>query len=513
MAGVSLLASHGLGRRVGRLRGALLGGIAGAAVGTALIGADHVTRHPRARAGEPRAEDRPAWAFDAPKRALVAGGVGAALLGVTLGVGGAVRRVAGAGMPVRVATGLAAAAAAVFVGSQLWRSFGPMVTHEPSERIPADGAALPSTSTGGARSALEPAQLPNSVSEYLHQPLTSRRAKAYRPELAPDRLHDAVRAYAPLLAGQDATAQAAAAVEEIDRLGGFDRSVLHVVVPAGGGNVDEGLAGIVEAYAGGDAATIGLQYADTPSVLSLNSAEAGSERLEAFLSAVERRLATRPERERPRIVLSGYSLGAEVLRHALADDRTKARIDRMVDGVLLLGPRNLGLGTAMRGLERATVVDDASQLPRRHESDDRHARVVVVRHPADPAGNGSLSLGLRDTRNPDLGDRSSFVPFATLGGTAADMIARRIPQRRGRYPVARPRVHRRSPRRGPRRLRLRGRPAADPRPHRPPHPGTTGRRSARGHRGAGLSGAARRTRRALRDARTSSGTCSASRMM
>ncbi len=422
VAGAGIVAQHAIGSHAGRPAGALLGLIAGAATGGALVAAGHALHAREPDPQSPPASEIPPWALGTPQRALVAGGVGVALVGAALGVSTGVRAGIAAPLGVRIRLGAAAGLGVAAAGWAGWSAVRSALGDHGGDRLHSDAPPLPMTATGGARSSFDHQDLPANVERYLRQGVTAERAATYRSDLPASDRRDAVRAFSPLMPGVSQADQARAAVDELDRLGALDRDVLHVVLPTGGGGINEGLAGIVEAYAGGDAATIGLQYASRPSMLALTAAPDGARLLGSFLDRLEQRLASRPAGDHPRIVLSGYSLGAEALREALADPAIRDRVDRLVDGVLVVGPRSLTSGPGARGLEGATVVDDAEQLGASITKPARGPRIVVVRHVSDPAGNGMLPLAFDDVRNPDLGDNSPHVPFATLLGTGVDMI-------------------------------------------------------------------------------------------
>jgi hypothetical protein len=420
VGGTAMLAQHALGSRFGRPVGALLGAAAGAATIGTLVAAGRVAHRTQPHPQAPPPDDRPPWSLGGAGRSAIAGLVGAGIVGGALALAGGSRLVAAAPLGVRIGVGAAATLAVTAGAVKLSSAVAGAMGRHGSTRM-SESVEIPDGSSGGARSRYAPNQLPANVERYLRQGVTSTRAATYRPDLPATELRDAIRAYVPLDVSLDATTRATAAIDELERLGAFERSVLHVVLPTGGGGINEGLTGIVESYVGGDSASIGLQYADRPSVLALSEAPEGAKLLDAFLIQLERRLQSLPGDARPRVVISGYSLGAEALRHALADAGTRARIDRIVDGVLLVGPRNLGEGPGRAGLDGAVVAESALDLPDAIPGDGSRARVVVLQHATDPTGNAVLGLGLRDARSSDLADRSSFVPFATLAGTAADM--------------------------------------------------------------------------------------------
>ncbi len=94
-------------------------------------------------------------------------------------------------------------------------------------------------------------------------------------------------------------------------VGGLDRAVLLVVLPTGSGWVNPAAADAVEVLAGGDVATVTVQYDDRPSYQSFLSGggERAAEQARALLDALDRALVARAG-DRPRVVVYGESLGA-----------------------------------------------------------------------------------------------------------------------------------------------------------------------------------------------------------
>ncbi|MFC3286434.1 alpha/beta hydrolase [Paracoccus aerius] len=145
-----------------------------------------------------------------------------------------------------------------------------------------------------------------------------------------------LRAYVGLNAAETAEERAALAVAELDRIGGFDRSILVVAMPTGTGWLDPAAVTTLEYLHRGDVATVAIQYSYLQSWISLlvepeYSAEAGRE----LFSAVYRHWRTLPEGERPELYLYGLSLGAYSSQQSL---RLYEMIDQPFAGALWVGP-------------------------------------------------------------------------------------------------------------------------------------------------------------------------------
>jgi len=120
-----------------------------------------------------------------------------------------------------------------------------------------------------------------------------------------------IRVYVGLGAADTAEARAALALEELKRVGAFERSVLVVVTPTGTGWIDPSSLDAVEYLHHGDIASVALQYSYLTSPLSLLvEPDYGSEAARALFAAVYDHWITLPRGSRPKLYLHGLSLGA-----------------------------------------------------------------------------------------------------------------------------------------------------------------------------------------------------------
>jgi len=126
-----------------------------------------------------------------------------------------------------------------------------------------------------------------------------------RPAMEP------LRVYAGLNSAETVEARVAMALEELRRVGAFDRSVLIVATPTGTGWLDPSAMDTLEYLHHGDVATVAVQYSYLSSWLSLLVEPAyGAEAAQALFDAVYGYWKTLPETARPRLYLYGLSLGA-----------------------------------------------------------------------------------------------------------------------------------------------------------------------------------------------------------
>jgi uncharacterized membrane protein len=120
-----------------------------------------------------------------------------------------------------------------------------------------------------------------------------------------------VRVYVGLQSAETPQERAKLALEELKRAGGFERSVLLVVMPTGTGWIDPAAMDPVEYLHGGDIASVAIQYSYLASWLSLLVEPGyGGEAARALFSEVYGYWTTLPKDSRPRLYLYGLSLGA-----------------------------------------------------------------------------------------------------------------------------------------------------------------------------------------------------------
>jgi uncharacterized membrane protein len=145
-----------------------------------------------------------------------------------------------------------------------------------------------------------------------------------------------VRVYVGLQSGETPQERARLALEELKRVGGFDRSALVIVTPTGTGWVDEQGIDPVEFLHNGDIASVATQYSYLASWLSLLVEPGyGAEQSRALFSEVYGYWSTLPRETRPKLYLFGLSLGA--LSSELSNELFEVLGDPY-QGVLLSGP-------------------------------------------------------------------------------------------------------------------------------------------------------------------------------
>ncbi len=147
-----------------------------------------------------------------------------------------------------------------------------------------------------------------------------------------------IRIYAGLASASSAESQAALAVRDLQRAGGFGRKDLLVVTTTGSGWVDPALVDSFEYLSGGDCATVALQYSYLPSWISYlvdqsKALAAGR----ALFDAVYGAWVKLPSDHRPRLFVAGESLGSFGGEAAFTGENDLAN---RTSGALFAGPPN-----------------------------------------------------------------------------------------------------------------------------------------------------------------------------
>jgi uncharacterized membrane protein len=263
---------------------------------------------------------------------------------------------------------------------------------------------------------------------------------------------DPVRVYAGLTPGRTLADVRDAVLAEMDRSGAFERSAILVVTTTGSGWVNEWNASAFEYLGGGDTAIAAMQYSTLPSALALLSAQSEPPAAGTLLfDAVEQRMASIPADRRPKLYVSGESLGAfgSSAAFSSADD-----LLRRVDGAVWTGtPEFTPLHQAVTATREGgstqvnPVVDNGHHFrftgsPGELGADQfgrelgawAFPRVVFVQHPTDPVVWWSPRLvsqtpdWLVETRTEGPMQQMSWLPFVTFWQVSADLaVANTVP--------------------------------------------------------------------------------------
>ncbi len=251
-----------------------------------------------------------------------------------------------------------------------------------------------------------------------------------------------IRVYAGLESAPTLAERTRLVVDELERTGAFDRSVLVVATTTGSGWLEPQTMDAIEYLHGGDTAIAAMQYAYTPSWVSfVFDPDAPVEAARALFSAVEAKVDSLPADKRPILLSYGLSLGAHGSQAVFTDlSDLRAR----TDGALFVGSPNgsplwrslqaardegspawqpvLDAGREVRWMSRA---DDESLLAGPWEK----PRALYLQHATDPVTWLSPELLWRspdwladDQRSPDISPSMRWIPIVTALQVTVDML-------------------------------------------------------------------------------------------
>ncbi|MDP4508795.1 alpha/beta hydrolase [Nonomuraea turcica] len=253
---------------------------------------------------------------------------------------------------------------------------------------------------------------------------------------------DPIRVYVGLDSTRSPQAQAALAVRELERADAFSRPVLAVLGTTGTGWVDPHIADALEYMYNGRSAMVALQYSYLPSWASFlldrdKAAAAGR----ALFEAVRARWARLPPGERPKLVLSGESLGSYQLEGAFLDLEDLAA---KADGAVFVGPPNANhiWRSVTNGREPGSPVwrpvyqgGKTVRFAQHPDDLDRppgpwvRPRVVYLQNASDPVVWWSPELiyrrpaWLEGARGPGMNPEMNWFPLVTFWQVLVDLTA------------------------------------------------------------------------------------------
>ncbi len=255
-----------------------------------------------------------------------------------------------------------------------------------------------------------------------------------------------IRVYVGLNSADSPQQRARLALEELKRAGGFERSLLLLVTPTGTGWVDPAGQDTVEYLHRGDIATVAVQYSYLNSPLSLlTQASHGAETARALFAAIYGYWRTLPRDARPRLFLSGLSLGS--LHSDLSFDLYDI-IDDPFDGVLWSGPpfrneswrritaeRDAGTPAWLPEFRGGSVVRFMNQQQglERGDAEWGSFRIAFLQYASDPITFFSPDVAwrepawMREPRGHDVSPDLRWFPVVTMLQLAADMMVGTAP--------------------------------------------------------------------------------------
>lgn len=257
-----------------------------------------------------------------------------------------------------------------------------------------------------------------------------------------------LRVYVGLNSADDVDSRGSLALEELIRVGGFERSILIVATPTATGWMDQEAMDTLEFLHRGDTAIVGMQYSYLWSWMSLLVEPGyGVNASRALFRTVYRHWASLPPDSRPRLYLFGLSLGA------LSSEQSFGLHEVLADpfqGAVWSGPPFASPGWRSLTLDRnpdtpawLPVYGDASifrftnqnnvlDVPGAHWGP---LRVVYLQYASDPITFFSSDLLWRRPewmdlpRGPDVSPELRWYPVVTFLQLALDtMIALDVPK-------------------------------------------------------------------------------------
>ena len=208
-------------------------------------------------------------------------------------------------------------------------------------------------------------------------------------------------------------------LDELERLGAFDRKYLLLVSPTGTGWVDQTMIESAEILTRGDIATACIQYGSGPSFLEVQKVHLGRSQFRGLLWGVRQRIRSMPEAERPRVLVFGESLGSwsssDVVMH-----QGIAGFDHYgIDHALWFGLVGLAKWskTGMRQGSSELVppgtvgaFDHFEQYEALPEEERKGLRAVIVDHDNDPIAQMSFRWAVKRPPWLDGTERGRNVP-------------------------------------------------------------------------------------------------------
>ncbi len=232
-----------------------------------------------------------------------------------------------------------------------------------------------------------------------------------------------IRCYSGLETAETVHGRVTLVMEEMERLGAFERSVICVFSPTGTGYINYVAIEAVEYLSRGDCATVGLQYSLRPSYLSLDRVRIAREQNLALLNALTWRIRALPPEKRPRLIGFGESLGAQTLQSCFLHEGAAGFERAGIDAALFLGTP---AGSEWKREWRINPQEEDPKGEIVHVANYEQwqtvtagrttpARVVLLDNPEDPITKFTPRLGvMRPSWLPVRGPNPAGVPESAM---------------------------------------------------------------------------------------------------
>ena len=250
---------------------------------------------------------------------------------------------------------------------------------------------------------------------------------------------DPVRVVGGFESADDVDERARLTLADMEACGAYDRGLICVGPPTGVGYFNYSIAEALEYLTLGDCAIVVPQYALVPSALALTRTLEAERLTRLVLEGIRDRISTMPVPSRPRVVLIGESLGANVALDIAVTPDGAAYLPVLdvvdVSGGLYLGvPFRTRLWNAWR--ENASVVDPQGRLHLVSQPDEAselapgQARHLMIVHHDDPVNKYAYRMVLQppwwmgppSTRPPLVPRETKFRPITSFVLATVDLL-------------------------------------------------------------------------------------------
>ncbi len=148
-----------------------------------------------------------------------------------------------------------------------------------------------------------------------------------------------VRVYVGMDQAQTPAERSALAVEELDRVGAWDREYLAIMAATGTGWIDPDAINSMEIVTGGDLTSVVVQYSAVPSWIGfVIDPKTTQVQNDSTVNAILAAWRTKPENLRPELILFGESLGAFGSQAAWPEGSTPQDVTAEIKRIIWVGP-------------------------------------------------------------------------------------------------------------------------------------------------------------------------------
>ncbi|MDP1878019.1 MAG: alpha/beta-hydrolase family protein [Actinomycetota bacterium] len=250
-----------------------------------------------------------------------------------------------------------------------------------------------------------------------------------------------VRVYIGMQQGDTPDARTALAVQELDRVGAWDREYLVIFGVTGTGWVDPNAINALEAVTDGDVTTVAVQYSAVPSWIGfVIDPQTTIDQNRSMIDGVLAAWRAQPADQRPELILFGQSLGAMGTQGAWTGAATPVDVTAEIPHVIWMGPPAAAVLWSTWQDERTSgpawdpvIGDGAITRVLVSPSDTSHElkappTIVFAAHANDPVVYWSPDLLLRkpDWLSPPLGPgvapEMQWYPVITFLQVGMDLI-------------------------------------------------------------------------------------------